>query len=173
MNKYGSSSFEDASGSDLVVVHTADGVLIKGALESITPAEPASPSSAVPEALHLRCTTGADACVVPLPQTKAVFIVKRHEGNPEQDEVRFFSDMDANDVWVRIRFADGEILEGQTGNGKHLLSDPGIWLRPFDTTGNNLLVYVPKSSIVVFHIMGVAIPRQGKGENHAEPIEAM
>jgi len=85
--------------------------------------------------------------------------VKQHEGAFDHDEVKFFSDMAATDLWIRIRFADGEVLEGQTHNDTRLLLDPGIWLRPFDSTGNNILVYVPKSSVVEFHVMGVAIHR--------------
>src|SRR5271165_4185380 len=60
---------------------------------------------------------------------------------------------------IRIRFPDGEVLEGRTENDARLPFDAGIWLRPFDSTGNNVLVYVPKSSVVEFHVMGVAIHR--------------
>jgi hypothetical protein len=50
--------------------------------------------------------------------------------------MKFFSDITATDLWIRIRFADGEVLEGQTQNDTRLLVDPGVWLRPFDSTGN-------------------------------------
>jgi len=90
---------------------------------------------------------------------KAVFFVKRHEGAHDHEEVKFFSDVAATDLWIRVKFADGEVLEGQAQNDMRLLVDPGIWLRPFDSTGNNVLVYVPKCSVAEFHVMGVAIHR--------------
>ena len=144
---------------DMVVVHKADGTLIKGRLECEIVDGRVIPSSSLPAVLHVRGTTPNKCFLVPTCETKAVFFVKRYEGIPDYDEVRFFSEIDATDLWIRIRFADGEVIEGQTENGKRLLIDSGVWLRPLDSTSNNILIYVPKDAVAEFHVMGVAVHR--------------
>ena len=144
---------------DLVVVHRVDGTLTRGTLEWDTNAGQLVPRAPLPEVLHIRCETQDEYSLVRLSDMKAIFFVKRHEGALDHDEVKFFSDISATDLWIRVRFADGEVLEGRTENDARLLVDPGVWLRPFDSTGNNVLVYVPKSSVVEFHVMGVAVHR--------------
>jgi hypothetical protein len=153
---------ESAVSGELVVVHRRNGTLIKGLLEWEAVTNHVIPPSHLPEALHIRGEAAGESSTIQLSEAKAVFFVKHHEGALDHHEVKFFSNMAATDLWVRIRFADGEVLEGQTHNGTRLLLDPGIWLRPFDSTGNNTLVYVPKSSVVEFHVMGVAIHRAEK-----------
>ena len=144
---------------ELVVVHRTDGTVIKGLLEWDAEEEHLFPSVPLPEALRIRTEDSDECSLVGASQAKAVFFVKGHEGVLDHDEVKFFSDIAATDLWIRIRFADGEVLEGETRNDARLLFDPGVWLRPLDRTGNNILVYVPKSSVVEFHVMGVAIRR--------------
>jgi len=121
------------------------------------------PVSPLPQGLHIRGETSGECWLVQLSEAKAVFFVKQREGILDHDEVKFFADLVATDLWVRIRFADGEVLEGQTRNDTRLLLEPGVWLRPFDSTGNNVLVYVPKSSVVEFHVMGVALHQTHDG----------
>ena len=154
---------KNVASSDLVVVHRTNGTLIKGLLEWDAVNNHVIPPSPLPDALHIRGEASGEYSTIQVSEAKAVFFVKQHEGAIDHDEVKFFSDMAATDLWIRIRFADGEVLEGQTHNGTRLLLDPGIWLRPFDSTGNNTLVYVPKSSVVEFHVMGVAIHRSEHG----------
>jgi Family of unknown function (DUF6982) len=144
----------------LVVVHKADGTLIKGRLECAADSAKAIPFSPLPGVLHVRGVAPDECFLIQTCETKAVFFVKRHEGTLDHDDVKFFSDIAATDLWIRLQFADGEVLEGQMENDKRLLVDPGLWLRPVDTAGNNILVYIPKSAVVEFHVMGVAIHRQ-------------
>ena len=146
--------------NELVVIRRTDGTVIKGLLEWDADDEHVVPTVPLPEALYLRTEGSGERFLVRASQTKAVFFVKEHEGSPDHDEVKFFSDVAATDLWIRIRFADGEVLEGQTQNDTRLLFDSGIWLRPFDRTGNNVLVYVPKCSVAEFHVMGVAIHKR-------------
>ncbi len=148
--------------TELVVVHRIDGTLRRGILEWGTTTRQVIPPAPLPNVLHIRCDNQAESSLIQVSDTKAIFFVKEHEGILDHDEVKFFSDIEATDLWIRVRFADGEILEGRTQNNARLLFDSGVWLRPFDSTGNNILVYVPKSSIVEFHVMGVAVHRPQK-----------
>ncbi len=151
----------ETASSELVVVHRRNGTLVKGTLDLDRPGDHIIPPAPLPEAIHIRGELSRESALIHVSEAKAVFFVKHHEGALDHDEVKFFSDVAATDLWIRIRFADGEVLEGQTHNDTRLLLDCGIWLRPFDSTGNNVLVYVPKSSVVEFHVMGVAIHRSG------------
>jgi hypothetical protein len=148
--------------NDLVVLHRIDGTLRRGILEWETPRERLVPPAPLPDALHIRGENEGESHLVQLSDMKAVFFVKRHEGTLDHDEVKFFSNIPATDLWIRVEFADGEVLEGRTENNARLLFDAGVWLRPFDSTGNNVLVYVPKSSVVEFHVMGVAVPKPSR-----------
>jgi len=152
-------NYEGNTTGQKVVVHKKDGSLVKGFLDWGNHNWGVVPPIPLPDALCIRSDAPDAAFSVQLSDAKAVFLVKRHDGTPGHDEVKFFSQVEAADLWIRIRFADGEVLEGQTRNDARLLLDPGIWLRPFDSTGNNVLVYVPKSSVVEFHIMGTAVPQ--------------
>ena len=145
-----------AAATDLVVVHRVGGHLTKGTLEWETVSQSVIPPTPLPDVLRIKCGSSTEDKVVSLGEAKAVFFVKTHEGDNEHEEVKFFQDVTANYVWARIQFADGEVLEGRAENSPRLLFDPGIWLQPFDMTGNNSLVYIPKSSIIDFHILGVA-----------------
>lgn len=155
--------------NELVVVHRMDGTLRRGILEWDTTTKQVVPPDPLPDVLHIRCENQDECSLVQVSETKAVFLVKRHEGAFDHDEVKFFSDVAATDLWIRIQFADGEVVEGRTKNNARLLFDSGIWLRPFDSTGNNVLVYVPKSSVVEFHVMGVAVHRAVVRQNHERP----
>jgi Family of unknown function (DUF6982) len=150
---------ESASATELVVIHKVDGALVKGILEWDGDTGHLVPPSPMPQVLRVRSEISGESFLIEASETKAVFFVKGHEGTLDHDEVKFFSDIAATDLWIRIHFADGEVLEGRTHNDTRLLLDSGVWLRPFDSTGNNVLVYVPKSSVVEFHVMGVAIHR--------------
>ena len=145
-----------SAGNDLVVVHGAGGHLTKGTLEWNAVSESVIPASPLPGVLRIKCSTSGEDKVVPLDEAKAVFFVKTQEGNNVHEEVKFFEYVTPNYVWVRVQFVDGEVLEGRTENSCRLLFDPGIWLQPFDMTGNNSLVYIPRSAVINFHIVGTS-----------------
>jgi hypothetical protein len=158
--------------NELVIVHKVDGTLTRGILEWDTTTKQVVPPVLLPDILHIRCEDQTECSLVQVSEMKAIFFVKRHEGAFDHDEVKFFSDVAATDLWIRIRFADGEVLEGRTENRARLLFDSGIWLRPFDSTGNNVLIYIPKSSVVEFHVMGVAVHRSHQASTVETPSTA-
>ena len=145
---------------ELVVVHKADGTLTKGRLECTRDGGHVIPSLPLPAVLHVRGNTPGECTLIATCETKAVFFVKHHEGNRDHEEVRFFSDVAATNLWIQIHFADGEVIEGEAENDRRLLVDPGVWLKPLDSTSNNVLIYVPKAAVAEFHVMGVARPRR-------------
>jgi len=87
---------------------------------------------------------------------KAVFFVSSFEGERERKDLRFHQDSPVHDgVWVQVEFVDGEIMEGILRNSVDYLREPALLLLPTDPGGNNQLVYVPKTSIKDFRVLGV------------------
>jgi Family of unknown function (DUF6982) len=145
-----------SSGNQLVVVHMKDGTVIKGVLRWDAAAEHSASLPHLPEVLKIRHETEAGTCAIRVADSKAVFFVKTHPGEREYEEVRFFPGEMTSNLWIQVRLADGEVLEGRTANGVSLLAGPGFWVWPADEMSNNTLVYVPKNSAVEFQVLGLA-----------------
>jgi len=92
---------------------------------------------------------------VPLASLKAVFFVRDFKGDPQYEPVQFLSKAPVSEkLFVRVRLRDGEVLEGRVNNGLDLLLHPGFFLSPSDPEGNNLRVYIPKSAVADFKVLG-------------------
>jgi hypothetical protein len=147
---------EGATRKDLAVVHGKDGSLIKGVLHWPVADGDAGSLPRLPDVIYVQHLAGGVSSTVRVDDVKAVFFVRTPDGNAEHEEVKFFSDTETLDLWVQVRLLDGESLEGRVENSIGLLAEPGFWLRTIDSAANNLMVYVPKSSAVEFHVMGLA-----------------
>jgi len=76
--------------------------------------------------------------------------------NPERLLRRRFSSRPRiTGVWLRIVLSDGDELEGVAGNDRTLVDGAGLLLTPPDTRSNTQRVFVPRSSIREFTILGV------------------
>jgi hypothetical protein len=93
--------------------------------------------------------------VVDMHQTKAVFFVRTFQGSGS-DPILFHSNAPhKNKLWVRVRFHDGELMEGVMPNSVDLLLYDTISLVLSDPENNNLLVVFAKNQIREFHILGL------------------
>jgi len=143
------------------VITRRDSSVIKGYLCSDEPcrlAELANGSTIdLHEQLHLKFETQNGTPVdLPWTEIKAVFFVSDFIGSSERDPVLFYTrGPEVGDVWVEVTFHDGEVVEGYVSNGLHHLIANGFFLRPTDPGGNNLLVYVNKSSLKGYRVLGV------------------
>lgn len=171
LNQQSDTVFSAMIRNHLVVVHLNDGTLVKGTLHWPIATEHPVPLPSLPAAVQIEDASTGENRAVDLATAKAVFFVRTHEGNPRHDEVRFFRSSLVLDLWIQARMPDGEILEGRTENSIRLLTEPGFWLWPTDRVANNLLVYVPKSSVVEFHVMGCGTARQQRAEDIASISE--
>jgi hypothetical protein len=93
---------------------------------------------------------------LPIEEAKAVFFVRSLEGNAGQRDIHFHDGAPLmENLWVRITFKDGEVMEGLTDNTGEYLHQSGFYLRPTDPTSNNLLAYVLKDQVADFRILGL------------------
>jgi hypothetical protein len=66
-------------------------------------------------------------------------------------------------LWLRMTLTDGEHLEGLAANNRTLVESPGLLLTPPDTRSNTQRIYVPRTAIETFEVVGLigAGPRKG------------
>jgi hypothetical protein len=144
---------------DKVVVHS-NGRVIKGYVESQQWEELegllVQGVRRIPDVLQIRDSANDSFQEVPVADLKAVFFVKSFEGQGSRNDLKFFSNAPmVHGVWVQLQFKDGEIMEGIILNGMHHLIEPGFFVHPTDPDGNNSLIYVLKSALADFRVLGV------------------
>jgi hypothetical protein len=142
-----------------VVAHGKDGSLYKGFLEgfanNVAIEEGVPRPAQLPETLVITSQDGAKHSVG-LHDLKALFFVKSFEGSKQYTELKFFSAHPVVEgIWARLNFHDNETIEGVIYNSLHFLSNDGFFLKPPDPRSNNQMMYVLKSSLRDFRILGV------------------
>jgi hypothetical protein len=58
-------------------------------------------------------------------------------------------------LWVRVTFLDGETIEGIVHNSMPFVANPGFFMKPPDPHSNNKMIYVVKSFMRDFRVLGV------------------
>jgi hypothetical protein len=143
-----------------VVAHLKDGSLVKGILcpddPSFDPLAAGALGAALPASVALQLPGGAGERLVDLTDTKALFFVKTFEGRTDYTELKFFErNPQIEGLWIKIRFQDSETTEGIVHNSLPFVMDKGFFLRPPDPHSNNRVVYVMKSYLVDFRVLGI------------------
>ncbi len=155
---------QPATEKQKVVVNLRDGTVVKGYLETTVPRDLASllqnPLRRFPTHLKLIGDNGAKNHDIDTRNAKAVFFVKSFEGNKQKHPVRFYGKGPAvHGIWVEIKFNDGEVVEGVIHNSIHHLIEEGFVLSPSDPESNNEMIYVLKSAIQNYRVLGVRTVR--------------
>lgn len=143
-----------------VVAHKSDGTVVKGYTagvpgfykDSLHKQKPTPP----PNSLELELADSGKKVKLKVATLKALFFVKTFEGSHGYNEIKFFTAHPLlQGLWVRLTFADKECTEGVIYNSLHFLNDRGFFLKPPDPQSNNDIVYVLKSSLREFRVLGV------------------
>jgi hypothetical protein len=86
---------------------------------------------------------------------KAIFFVKSFEGK-QHDDLRFYDDREPMDcLWVRVTFHDDEVIEGIIRNDPSFVFNSCFLMSPVDPEGNNWLIYVIKTQLKNFQVLGL------------------
>jgi len=105
--------------------------------------------------LHLTTFEGQEI-TVDIEKLKAVFFVRDFQGNKSYFENKLLrEDPERIGLRARVRFDDNETMEGVVENSLELLQGPGFFFWPADHSANNLLVYVVKSALLGFKVLGL------------------
>ncbi len=98
----------------------------------------------------------AEAVFLPYEQVRCVYFVREFGRDPEQTQRKLFATRPKlGGLWVRMRFLDGEELEGVIPNDLRIMGQHGITLTPPDSKGNIQRVFVPSDALEKFVVMGV------------------
>ena len=122
-----------------VVIHAADGTLIKGSTQTFHP-DRATFLVAMPN--------GTDTVPVSMADLKAVFFVKELEVAHPHPRQKVFTPTDSNrgnGRPVAVLFRDGELLVGYTHS--YNPERQGFFMLPADLSDNNLRIFVVKKAM--------------------------
>ena len=128
-----------------------DSVALNTVEELLSHAPPSSP-----ESFRLRHVESDKVEEISANDVKAVFYVNSFEGDSDHKELNFHSRAPiVHGIWVRLQFRDGEVMEGIIYNSIRYLVDPGFFQLPTDPDSNNRLVYVRKSWLSDYRVLGM------------------
>lgn len=109
----------------------------------------------LPAGVELMKTDGTVA-VVPYQEIKTVCFVKDFEAAANEPDSRVFHTRPKMDgLWVRMRFRDGEIMDGVLSNNLLQLDPYGFTFIPPEPYSNNQRIFSPREALSEFHILGV------------------
>ncbi len=118
-----------------IVVHFRDGRLLKGTTSNFSPTR---------EKFHVAMLDGRSVEVF-LGQVKAVFFVRRLEGDRAHDETKGFGAARGFGRKIRCEFPDGEVITGFTP--AYDGAKPGAFITPSDPKSNNERVFVVNGAV--------------------------
>ena len=100
-------------------------------------------------------TTEGTVQMVPLEEVRLICFVRDFPAAETWKQHRsFLSRPKANGLWLRLRFRDGESLEGMIPNDL-LQGDLGFTIVPPDPTFQNQRIFVPRVALQTVQVLGV------------------
>jgi len=91
----------------------------------------------------------------PLARIRSIYFVRDFEDDFEPDRRAFLSRPKLDGLWLRLRFLDGQSLEGVVPNDLLSLLDNGIQITPPDLNSNTDRIFVPRSALTEVTVLGV------------------
>lgn len=94
--------------------------------------------------------------VVPYEEVKAVQFVRDFEPPDPSAERKVFSTRPKMDgLWVRVKFRDGEVMDGILPNNLLTLESQGFTVVPPDPYSNNQRLFLPRAALAEVQVLGV------------------
>jgi hypothetical protein len=94
--------------------------------------------------------------VVPYGELKSVQFVKDFEPPDPAGERKVFSTRPKMDgLWVRVKFRDGEVMDGILANNLLLIESQGFTVVPPDPYSNNQRLFLPRAALAELQVLGV------------------
>jgi hypothetical protein len=92
---------------------------------------------------------------VPLAKVRSVFFVREFSDEFEPERKAFLSRPKLDGLWVRLRYTDGETLEGVVPNDLLSLLDNGVQITPPDLNSSTDRIFVPRTALSELTVLGV------------------
>lgn len=92
---------------------------------------------------------------IPLGRVRSIYFVREFSDDFEPERKAFLSRPKLDGLWVRMRFSDGEILEGVVPNDLLSVLDNGIKITPPDLNSSTDHIFIPRSALSELTVLGV------------------
>lgn len=109
--------------------------------------------------------TAGTAVRVEVSEIKGVFFVREFGESEALPRKTFTTRPRTEGLWVRLRFRDGETLEGLMPNDLTQSVPEGFFVNPPDNRGNTQRIFVPRSALAeltVLAVIGAQARRRGR-----------
>lgn len=118
-------------------------------------------------------TPDGNYSVVPYEEVKSVQFVKDFEPPDPAAERKVFSTRPKMDgLWVRIKFRDGEVMDGILPNNLLMTGAHGFTVVPPDPYSNNQRLFLPRAALTELQVLGVVgSPLRRRAKPKAVPKE--
>src|SRR6266852_379403 len=84
---------------------------------------------------------------IPLAKVRSIYFVREFSNDFEPERKAFLSRPKLDGLWVRLRYNDGETLEGVVPNDLLSLLDNGVQITPPDLNSATDRIFVPRSAL--------------------------
>ena len=92
---------------------------------------------------------------IPLAKVRSIYFVREFSDDYEPERKAFLSRPKLDGLWVRLRFLDGDTLEGVVPNDLLSLLDNGLQITPPDLNSTTDRIFVPRSALTEVTVLGV------------------
>lgn len=101
-------------------------------------------------------TPDGNFALVPYDEVKIVQFVKDFEPPDPGSERKVFTTRPKMDgLWVRVKFRDGEVMDGILANNLLSIESQGFTLVPPDPYSNNQRLFLPRAALIEVQVLGV------------------
>src|SRR5258708_73133 len=111
--------------------------------------------------------TSGNVVAIELTDIKCVFFVREFSDSDSLSRKTFTTRPRSEGLWVRIKFKDGEMLEGLMPNDLTLTTAEGFLINPPDLRSNVQRLFIPRTalaSLTVLAVIGATERRRGGAE---------
>lgn len=131
-----------------------------------------SPSNFVHEGKLEVLNTAGNVVSMELRDIKGVYFVREFSDAEPPTRKTFTTRPRTEGLWVRLRFKDGEVLEGMMPNDLSLHSTDGFLINPPDLRGNTQRIFVPRTALESLKVLAVigAARRTPRGIDDARQV---
>ena len=92
---------------------------------------------------------------IPLGRVRSIYFVREFSDDFEPERKAFLSRPKLDGLWVRLRYSDGETIEGVVPNDLLTMLDNGIQITPPDLNSSTDRIFIPRTSLTELTVLGV------------------
>ena len=109
---------------------------------------------------------------LPLAKIRSIYFVRDFNDDFEPERKAFLSRPKLDGLWLRLRFLDGDSLEGVIPNDLLTVMDNGLQITPPDLNSNTDRIFIPRaalSEVTVLGVVGIARRKPASAAAAAQP----